>query len=166
VDAVEDAEPVPLSGDKLSLLEGGWIYEVIAEWTRFEAFGGTAHYSFWTSPRGVTLAAEDITPTGFSLVCTQSGGAPTGELQTGSFFWLERLVDDQWEPVPTVVEDVAWTQEAWIIPKDQSVRWPVNWERLYSELPPGQYRMGKELTDFRGTGDYDVYSCYAAFTVE
>ncbi len=100
--AVDKAIVVPVSGDKITLLEGGHIYEVFAKWTRFEEFGGAAYYSFYTSPLGVTLTAEDVTPNGLTLVCTQSGGAPTGELQTGSRFWLEVYSESNWFPVKTI----------------------------------------------------------------
>lgn len=164
--AVDEAISVPVSGDKITLLEGGHIYEVFAKWTRFEEFGGAAYYSFYTSPLGVTLTAEDVTPNGLTLVCTQSGGAPTGELQTGSRFWLEVYSEGNWFPVKDDMEDVFWTMEAWSIPRNKRVEWSVSWETLYGSLPTGHYRIGKEITDFRAGGDYDKYNCYAEFTVE
>lgn len=164
--AVDEAIAVPVSGDKITLLEGGHIYEVFAKWTRFEEFGGAAYYSFCTSPLGVTLTAEDVTPTGLTLVCTQSGGAPTGELQTGSPFWLEVYSEGNWFPVKDDMEDVLWTMEAWSIPRNKRVEWSVSWDTLYGTLSAGHYRIGKEIMDFRGAGDYDKYNCYAEFTVE
>lgn len=165
-DAVDDAVEVSVFEDKITLLEGGHIYEVYAKWTRFEEFGGSAHYSFCTSPLGVTMTAESITPTGLILVCTQSGGMPTGELQTGSPFWLETWVDGQWERTPRDTVEIAWTMEAWAIPKNKSVEWVVDWENIYYPLPAGRYRIGKEIMDFRGAGDYDEYRCYAEFAAE
>ena len=38
---------------------------------------------------GVTLTADNITPTSVTIKCTQSGSEPTGELQTGSWYILE-----------------------------------------------------------------------------
>ena len=166
LDAVDGAIAVPVSGEKITLLEGGHIYEVFAKWTRFEEFGGAAYYSFCTSPLGVTLTAEDVTPNGLTLVCTQSGGAPTGELQTGSRFWLEVYSEGNWFPVKDDMEDVFWTMEAWSIPGNKRVEWSVSWETLYGSLPTGQYRIGKEIMDFRAGGDYDEYNYYAEFTVE
>ena len=42
----------------------------------------------------------------------------------------------------------------------------MNWERLYGELPSGSYRIGKEVMDFRATGDYDTNDYYAYFEIE
>ncbi len=46
---------------------------------------------------------------------------------------------------------------------DSSVEWEVNWEWLYGSLSAGTYRIGKEVMDFRGAGDYDQEFFYAKF---
>lgn len=116
---------------------------------------------------GVVLTAKDVTPTGLTLAAAQSGGAPAGELQTGSMFWLETYENGVWKPVPEVpTEDGVergWNMIAYLIPVDGSVEWEVNWEYLYGTLPAGTYRIGKEIMDFRGTGDYDTRNYYAEF---
>lgn len=114
---------------------------------------------------GLTLSVRDVTPTGLTLICTQSGGAPTGELQTGSPFWLEKYVGGVWEAVPLVPVCVDWTMEAYLIPINGSLEREANRESLYSELPTGTYRIGKKIMDFRGAGDYDEREYYAQFTI-
>lgn len=114
---------------------------------------------------GVTLTVKDVTPTGLTLVFTQSGGAPTGELQTGSPFWLEKYVGGAWETVPLVPVCVDWTMEAYLIPMNDSVEREVNWQYLYGEIPAGTYRIGKEIMDFRESGDYDQRNYYAEFSI-
>ena len=42
----------------------------------------------------------------------------------------------------------------------------VDWSWLYGQLPPGRYRIGKEVMDFRKTGDYDTQDYYAEFEVK
>ena len=114
---------------------------------------------------GAALSVRDVTPTGLTLICTQSGGAPTGELQTGSPFWLEKYVGGAWEMVPLVPTCVDWTMEAYLIPMNDSVEWEVNWGYLYGELPAGVYRIGKDIMDFRNAGDYDEREYHAQFTI-
>ena len=46
---------------------------------------------------GIQLSAADVTPTGLTLACNQSGGTPTGELTTGSKYWLDKEVNGIWE---------------------------------------------------------------------
>ena len=114
---------------------------------------------------GITLTAENITSTGATIKCTQSGGEPTGELHTGSWFILEKWTQTNgWVEVPYVVEsDVAWTQEAWIISKDDTCEWVIDWEYLYGTLLEGKYRIGKEIVDFRATNDYDKAIYFVEF---
>ncbi len=45
-----ESEEVPVTELSLELAEGEYIYEVTAEWSRFDDFGGTASYSFYTAP--------------------------------------------------------------------------------------------------------------------
>ena len=116
---------------------------------------------------GITLAAENVTAGGLTIRCIQSGGSPTGELQTGSYYSLEQLVEGEWITVEYLPQeyDIAWTMEAWAILPDSEAKWDVNWEWLYGELPAGLYRIGKEVMDFRETADYDMAMFYAEFAI-
>ena len=62
--------------------------------------------------------------------------------------------------------ELSWTYEAWIIQKEGTTQWDVNWEWLYGELSAGEYRIGKEIMNFRGTGDFDEEIVYAEFIIE
>lgn len=116
---------------------------------------------------GLTLTAENVSPTALTLTCTQSGGSPTGKLQTGSYYSLEGLEGEGWTAVEQIPQEyaVAWTEEAWAIPMEDSVQWTVDWAWLYGSLPAGTYRLGKEIMDFRSSGDYDQQMLYAQFTI-
>ena len=117
---------------------------------------------------GITLTVENITPTSAIIKCTQSGGAPTGELDTGSWYILENWTQENgWKEMPYVIDgEIGWTAEAWMIPMDSSCEWETNWEWLYGPIPAGRYRIGKEIMDFRGPGDYDKAIYYAEFSIE
>lgn len=116
---------------------------------------------------GLTLHAKDVTSEGMMLVCTQSGGSPTGELNTGSYYSLEKNVEGVWRVVEYTKDmEIGWTAEAWIIPMNDTVEWEEDWEWLYGNLEPGHYRIGKEITDFRASGDFDKAMYYAEFEIE
>ena len=124
-----------------------------------------------TSPYdwGLELMATDVTATGLTLVFTQSGGAPTGELDTGSYYVIESRKGGKWVPLSYAELDeseVGWTAEAYILPLNASTEFEVNWEWLYRGLPAGDYRIGKEVMDFRQAGDYDQDVLYAEFTID
>lgn len=114
---------------------------------------------------GITLTAENVTPTSAIIKCTQSGGEPMGELQTGSRYILEMWTQEYgWQAVPCYAE-IYWTEEAWLISKDKVTEWEVKWERFYGKLSEGKYRIGKEIIDVRDTGDYDKAIYYAEFEI-
>ena len=114
---------------------------------------------------GVSLSAENITPTSATIKCIQSGGEPTSELQTGSRYIIEIWTKENgWQEAPYLAE-VYWTDEALLIKKEDVTRWAINWEWLYGKLAEGKYRIGKEITDFRATGDYDTEIYYAEFEI-
>ena len=117
---------------------------------------------------GVTLTCENVSSAGLTLVFTQSGGEDVAELSTGSYYVLEKLEGDTWtklEYLPLEYE-VAWDSVAYLIPKEGTLTRDVTWEWLYGTLTPGEYRIGKEIMNFRGTGDYDKETVYASFVIE
>jgi len=114
---------------------------------------------------GLTLSVKDVTESGLTLVCTQSGGELTGELQTGSDYKLI-VLKEAWEDVPTIIEDYGWTAEAYMIAKDDVTEFEIKWEWLYGKLPTGTYRLVKGFTDFRESGDYNNFAYWTEFEIK
>ena len=114
---------------------------------------------------GLTLSVKDVTESGLTLVCTQSGGELTGELQTGSDYKLI-VLKEAWEDVPTIIEDYGWTAEAYMIAKDDVTEFEIKWEWLYGKLPAGTYRLVKGYTDFRESGDYNNFAYWTEFEIK
>jgi hypothetical protein len=117
---------------------------------------------------GITLTLEDASAEGGVIKCTQSGGEPTGELQTGSWYIVEAWTKEKgWSEVPYVIDgEIGWTSEAWMIPKENTCEWEVDWKWLYGALPSGKYRIGKTIMEFRGPGDFDNVIYFAEFMIE
>lgn len=118
---------------------------------------------------GLELIMDQITPTGAKLSFFQSGGQPEGELEFGDTFVIEKLNDGTWEEMPLAVtgypggygfHDIAYT-----IAREDVTGYEQNWDVFYGELPAGEYRIGKEIFDFRGTGDFDTYTVYGRFVI-
>lgn len=159
----DQSEKVETENDVFKINRDGrtYVYEIHA---RYEY--GDCYYCFRIDPSddwGITLSVTDVTPTGLTVVFTQSGGNPTGELMTGSYYRLENKDKE----LSYIVEgDVAWTAEAYMIQKDGETQMQVNWQWLYGTLEPGTYKIYKEVMDFRGPGDFDEREYSAEFTVE
>lgn len=116
---------------------------------------------------GVTFTAKDVTPSGLTIVCNQTGGEGVAELSTGSFYKIQKLEEAGWTDVEYLPQeyDIAWDSLAYNIQKEAETTWEVNWEWLYGQLPVGKYRIGKEVMNFRDTGDYDTEMVYAEFEI-
>lgn len=106
---------------------------------------------------GVTFAAKDITPTGMTLIVKQSGGEPTGELKTGSFYVIDKFDGSDWVGVPYVSDESsnAWDSDVYWLEMDGEIEIVMDWSEIYGELPAGKYRLSKDIVDFRGLGDFD-----------
>lgn len=114
---------------------------------------------------GLNLSVENVTESGLTLVCTQSGGEPTGELQTGSDYKLI-VLKEVWEEVPVIIEEYGWNEEAYMINKADVTELEIEWKWLYGKLPAGRYRLIKDFMDFRKSGDYDTFSYWAEFEIK
>ena len=114
---------------------------------------------------GLTLSVKDVTESGLTLVCTQSGGELTGELQSGSDYKLI-VLKEAWEDVPTIIENYGWDMIAYGVAKDDVTEFEYNWEWLYGKLPAGTYRMVKGFTEYRESGDYDNFAYWTEFEIK
>lgn len=115
---------------------------------------------------GITLNAQNVTPSGMTLTCTQSGGELLqGTLQTGTPFSISKLENGHWHPVEPLQKDICWTMEAWNIPCEDTISWTINWEQIYGILPPGTYQMEKTIMDYHSPGNYEEQTHYAEFTI-
>lgn len=117
---------------------------------------------------GLYLSLKNVSASGATLVYNQfDAEAPTGELQDGDDFILERYIDENWEEVPVIIEgDYGFNAIAYNIPKEETTERALSWEWLYGQLAPGEYRIGKNVLDFRKTADFDKYTIYAYFILE
>lgn len=113
---------------------------------------------------GLYFSLKNISSTGASLVFKRYDvEAPTGTLQFGDEFMIETKKDGGWEEVPVIVEgNYAFNAVAYMLTSDM-VEQELDWEWLYGELAPGEYRIRKSVDDFRKTGDYDKYTIYGYF---
>ena len=115
-----------------------------------------------SDPLGLSLHTQNVTPTGLTLMISQSGGNPTGSLQTGAYYEVEKKENHIWTPV-TSLQDMAWDDIAYHIPENKTTTFSLDWQDRYGSLPVGSYRIKIEIMDFRDTADFDTYPYYAEF---
>lgn len=117
---------------------------------------------------GVSMWVEDVKPTGAAIVFEQFEGNAQGDLQTGEWFELEVLNEDnEWEKVATnPLIDYAFNSVAYMIKKNDRTEMDASWEWLYGKLPRGYYRVAKKVMDFKAPGDFEEEIYYAEFSIE
>ncbi len=54
----------------------------------------------------------------------------------------------------------------YIISEEIPVEFEIDWEALYGSLGTGKYRIGKGISDFKETGDYDTAMYYVEFEIK
>ena len=108
---------------------------------------------------GLKLTAEDVTPTGLTLICEQSGGVFEGELASTSEFSLDMFDGAKWIVCDTVIpeSEIAWDQPLLLIQPEDSVSWDIDWTTIYGELKPGSYRISKWVMDQTSENTYFAY---------
>lgn len=133
------------------------IYPVFVEFT----VGGTAD-------EYVTFSLEDITPTGAKLYEHEKVSDEFQLIYNGDAdIWLEAMLDGQWqylEPTqyiePILRKDKYYIHQH-IYPSDYI---QLDWSTLYGELPDGNYRLVREVTNVT-KDDLRVCTAYMEFTI-
>ena len=117
---------------------------------------GAIHFNYINADKwGITLHADDVTPSGMTLKIEQFSGEFSGNYETGQWFKLEKNVNDEWRPVETnPLIDYVWEAVAYTIKNNDITEFKVEWKWLYGELSPGYYRLTKEIM-FTEAGKFD-----------
>lgn len=111
---------------------------------------------------GVEMTLLDATPTSVKLSILNTTDM---EILYGSDYVLQIYEQGDWQDMPYLVENAAFTSEAYTAVKDQPSEWEVNWEVFHGPLDEGTYRIVKSVMDFRGTGDYTDYYLSLEFVI-
>ena len=90
----------------------------------------------------VTFQISAISPTGATLIITDTNPEP---YLYGEWYKIQRLTDGQWQDLPHIIDNAAFTMIGYLPNDMDEVRFEINWEWLYGVLPSGTYRIFKEV---------------------
>lgn len=122
---------------------------------------------------GLSFWADNVTPTGCTLHFWQQGGLTwqdnsgaviEGELTMGAMFHIQSFDGSEWEDLKPIAE-VQWDAILYMLPLDGSLTLDIRWDYIYGQLPPGTYRVVKEITGPGETRPDVACEYYAEFTV-
>ena len=126
--------------------------------------GTTDGAESWAEDWGVRLSVKNVTSSGLTLICEQSGGIAEGSLETGSAYILEKYENNQWVEVEPQ-NDLVWDMMAYLI-GNTTTEWEIDWTWLYGELSPGTYRIGKTVMEFKESGGSRSQIFFAEFEIK
>lgn len=110
----------------------------------------------------VRISAEDVTPTGLSLICEELGTPEkSGSLTASDGFWLEQWNGSAYVPMDG---NVASDSSSPIAPGAVTTR-QLSWEETYGVLPSGSYRLGQSFTFTNTGGETRELTFYAKFRI-
>lgn len=84
----------------------------------------------------------------------------------GDYFSLEKKLDGDWYQVPTIIDEYGFDDIGYELGPSEPSELKVDWEWLYGKLGAGEYRIIKDVSDFRSPGDFDEYYVAASFTID
>ena len=114
---------------------------------------------------GVSMSVKKDSVTANGAVITLLNKADK-DYQYGQQYFIQKYEDGRWYHVPYVIEDFGFEDIEYGLEKDSKSEFTIDWNWLYGSLEIGEYRIVKDIMDFRATGDYDVYTLTAEFTIE
>ncbi|MBR4965551.1 MAG: hypothetical protein IKY53_03565, partial [Lachnospiraceae bacterium] len=82
----------------------------------------------------------------------------------GELFEIQYRYGNEWHRVP-YLNKFGFYDLAYALLAGGSEAISVNWEQIYGELPAGNYRIVKDVTDYHSPGDYDKYYLAAEFDI-
>lgn len=114
---------------------------------------------------GVTMGVKTgtVSLTGLTLSFTNSSDK---QCIYGNYFLLEKKVNETWYQVPAIIDNYGFKDIGYGLAAGGNGEKKVDWSWLYGKLEPGDYRIVKDISDFRGTGDYKTYYLAADFSVD
>ncbi|MGM8216599.1 immunoglobulin-like domain-containing protein [Bacillaceae bacterium W0354] len=112
----------------------------------------------------MTVVEGTVSPTGLTVLIEINSDK---QCIYGEYFMLEKKIEGEWYQVPIEFEDnYGFNDIGYELNPSDIGEWIVDWDWLYGSLDPGEYRIVKDISDFREPGDYDKYNLAAEFTVD
>jgi hypothetical protein len=114
---------------------------------------------------GVTMTVNKETASAAELTLAFENNS-NSQCTYGEFFCLEKKINGRWYQVPVAIEgNYIFNDIGYELASGDSGEWAVNWDWLYGSLDVGEYRIVKDILDFKGSGEYDTYYLAAEFTI-
>ncbi|OLS03218.1 immunoglobulin-like domain-containing protein [Tissierella creatinophila] len=107
---------------------------------------------------------HSVNPKGLTLLFLSKS---YNEVIYGESFILEKKIDGIWYEYPIVIDgEYGFKDIGYELPPGEEREFKVDWQWLYGELEPGEYRIIKDISNLEDSGDYKTYYLAAEFEIE
>ncbi len=113
---------------------------------------------------GVTMIVKKGTESSTKLTVAFENNS-NSQCIYGDYFWLEKKISGKWHQVPVTIGNYGFNDIGYNLPSKGVSEMVVDWNWLYGSLDIGEYRIVKDILDFRGSGDYDTHYLAAEFAI-
>lgn len=123
-------------------------------------------YEIVDNLEGVSMFTKEgsVSPKGLTL---RFGNKIQPEIMYGESFILEKKIDGMWYELPVVIDgEYGFKDIGYEITFEGGPDWEVDWEWLYGELQPGEYRIIKEVSNLEDTGEYKTHYLATEFMID
>ena len=90
----------------------------------------------------VTIQIGDVTPSGATVTITDTNETP---FIYGEWYKIQRKTGQGWQDVAPVIKDSTFTAIGYFPNANGQVKFTIDWQWLYGQLPSGTYRLWKEV---------------------
>lgn len=116
--------------------------------------------------KGVTMIIKEGTVSSKGLTVILENNSDKQGL-FGEDFSLEKKINGKWYQVPISTDgNYGFNSIGYDLASSDAREWKAHWDSLYGSLEAGEYRIVKEILDFRTSGDFDKYYLTAEFVVD
>lgn len=113
---------------------------------------------------GVTMIVKKGTESATKLTLEFENNS-SSQCIYGDRFCLEKKINGRWHQVPVTIKgNYGFNAIGYNLATGEAGERVVDWNWLYGSLDTGEYRIVKNISDYRGSGDYDTYYLDAEFT--
>lgn len=114
---------------------------------------------------GITMAVKEGTASSTKLTIAFKNNS-SSQCIYGEYFGLEKKINGRWYQLPVAIDgNYGFNDIGYDLASGDHKEWSVDWNWLYGSLDKGEYRIVKDILDFRSTGNYDTYYLAAEFSI-
>lgn len=130
--------------DEIYFYTGGHGYNKVLELNESKEWVRPTINKTVNNVKNVSAEIFDISPTGATIIIKDRNTKP---YIYGEWYKLEKEKNGKWIEVEAIIDNYGFNAIGYSVDENKEVKFLINWEWLYGELPQGNYRILKQVED-------------------